>query len=302
MEKGEGSKPFIKKAGLRDKEMKRITLPIEDGETVVLSAPDEESQKREYLLDYCTDRGIKRSVNQDACGVRILKTASHTVVLAVVCDGVGGLEEGEYVSHNTVSAFHHWFDHTVGEIAKKEGTDSLLEKLSESMKDLIKVQNEAVFSYAGKKGIQAGTTLTAMLIADDRYCIAQIGDSRAYWVKDEVRQLTEDQSLVAQEIKAGRLTPEEAKKDKRRNVILQCLGATPVVDPVYVVGEVKPKSTYFLCSDGFVHELDNEEMAQIMSPAEMTDLTQAHKRLLDAVERVKKRGEKDNITVVLIRT
>lgn len=254
-----------------------------------------------YLVDYCTDIGIKRKVNQDACCVRMLRTSSHTIVLAVVCDGVGGMVEGEYASHNTILTFHNWFDYSLSKKAMDTLNDGLMDILSEDMKKLIIQQNESVYSYAGEQRIQTGTTLTAMLFVDDDYFIAQIGDSRAYQVFDSVLQLTEDQSFVAKEVKAGRMTKEEARRDKRRNIILQCLGATAFIEPVYVTGKVRIGAVYFLCSDGFVHELEEDEIEQIMNPHNMCDLNQAHECLLSGVEMVKARGETDNITVVLVR-
>lgn len=256
-----------------------------------------------YLVDYCTDIGIKRKVNQDACCVRMLRTSSHTIVLAVVCDGVGGMVEGEYASHNTILTFHNWFDYSLSKKAMDDSDgDRLLDILSADMKSLIVKQNEAVYTYAGERGIQTGTTLTAMLFVDDDYFIAQIGDSRAYQVTDNVQQLTEDQSFVAKEVKAGRMTKEEARRDRRRNIILQCLGATAFIEPVYLTGKVKKDAVYFLCSDGFVHELEEDEIKEIMNPHKMCDLNQAHECLLSGIEKVKSRGETDNITVVLVRT
>lgn len=284
-----------------------IQLSALDGEnTILLSSLDnEENDNREeiqYLLDYCSDIGTKKKVNQDACCVRILKTSEHTIVLAVVCDGVGGMVEGEYASNNTVLNFHNWFDYSLSKVVieKKEG--ALFEQLCEDMKELIIKQNEAVYSYAGEKGIQTGTTVTAMLFVDHNYFIAQVGDSRAYQVYDGLMQLTEDQSFVAAEVRAGRMTRQEARHDKRRNIILQCLGATPFIEPEYVTGTVQKGAVYFLCSDGFVHELENNEIENIMNPKAMSDMNTAHDRLLSAIQTVKDRGEKDNITVVLIRT
>lgn len=266
--------------------------------------PDEKEQKDSftYLLDSCSDVGISRKINQDACCVRILKTLLHTIVLAVVCDGVGGMEEGEYASKSTVLAFNNWFDYKLGELALEREQTDLPHLLSEDIKQLIDKQHQEVLAYGRKKGIQIGTTLTAMLFADQKYLIAQIGDSRAYCVKDGLFQLTEDQSLVAMEVREGRLTEAEAQFDKRRNIILQCLGATDNLDPVYQSGTIQKGASYFLCSDGFVHKLSKEELEAAMNPRDMDDGDKMHKRLLENIETVKRRGERDNITVVWIRT
>lgn len=261
-----------------------------------------EKQGLNYLLDSCSDIGICREVNQDACCARIFKTPLHTVVLAAVCDGVGGLEEGEYASKSTIQALNNWFDYQLDKLVlEKEKTD-LVSVLSEEIKEVIERQHQTIFTYSREKAIKTGTTLTAMLFVDCRYFIAQIGDSRAYCMKDKLIQLTEDQSLVAREIKEGRLMEEQAGNDKRRNIILQCLGATRDLTPVYQSGTVLNGASYFVCSDGFVHKFSRSELETAMRPDERDDMNSMHGRLLRNIEIVKERGEKDNITVVWIRT
>ena len=281
---------------------KTIRIPIIEPDKKTQKASQTECEEITYLLDSCSDIGTSRKINQDACCVRILKTPLHTVVLAVVCDGVGGMEEGEYASKSTVQAFNNWFDYKLNDlIFEREETD-LPHLLGEDIKQLIEKQHRAVLAYSRKKGIQIGTTLTAMLFTDQKYMIAQIGDSRAYCIKDGLFQLTEDQSLVAREVREGRLTEAEAQFDKRRNIILQCLGATDNLVPVYQSGTIQKGASYFLCSDGFIHKFSKEELETAMNPQDMNDGDKMHKRLLENIETVKRRGERDNITVVWIRT
>lgn len=274
----------------------------DEQKSIRFESEETENRKLNYLLDSCSDIGICRKVNQDACCVRIFKTLSHTVVLAAVCDGVGGLEEGEYASRSTIQALNNWFDYRLNKLVLEETEDNLFPVLSEEIKRVIYEQHKVIFAYSRQKSIQVGTTLTAMLFVDNDYFIAQIGDSRAYCVKDELIQLTEDQSLVAVEIKEGRLTEEQARFDKRRNIILQCIGATENLVPVYQNGTVQKGVSYFLCSDGFIHELDRDELRIVMQPDEKDDMNGMHNRLLRSIETVKERGEKDNITVVWVRT
>lgn len=274
----------------------------EEHETIRFESEEAENKELSYLLDSCSDIGICRKVNQDACCVRIFKTMLHTVVLAAVCDGVGGLEEGEYASRSTIQALNDWFDHRLNRLVLEEDKDNLTSILSEDIKEVIERQHQTILAYSKEKAIKIGTTLTAMLFVDHDYFIAQIGDSRAYCVKDELIQLTEDQSLVAMEIKEGRLTEEQARFDKRRNIILQCIGATENLIPVYQNGTVQKGVSYFLCSDGFVHQLDKEELKIAMQPDEKDDVNRLHVRILRSIETVKERGEKDNITVVWVRT
>ena len=82
---------------------------------------------------------------------------------------------------------------------------------------------------------------------EDRYYIIHVGDSRVYELTDKMEQLTQDQTLVAREIAAGRLTPEQAETDSRRSILLQCIGASPVVEPDFIRGYITQNASYLLC-------------------------------------------------------
>ncbi len=254
-----------------------------------------------FLTEMLSDAGILNRINQDACCVRIMRIDSHTLVLAAVCDGVGGMEDGDYASKSTIQFLNNWFDYTVSREVCGKSQEEILLYLQEEMERCIQKQNGLIFDYAKERGIRAGTTLTLLVIVNREYITAQVGDSRAYCVNNGLHQLTEDQSLIAQEIKAGRLSPKDAKHDRRRNIILQCVGASKRLQIVYQRGTVMENDVFFLCSDGFIHELEDEEIGEFFRPESLTDRTSIKKRLKKAVALVKERGEKDNITVILIR-
>lgn len=270
-----------------------------DEKTIQIQKDDSENIR--YILDSCSDIGTSRSVNQDACCARIMKTPSHTIALAVVCDGVGGLEEGEYASNSTIQAFNNWFDYRLSKLIVDKTRQDLLSVLSEEIKRIILEKNGDIYLYGQRRGMSVGTTLTALLLVDMDYFIAQIGDSRAYCMNEKLIQLTEDQSLVAREVREGKLTEEEAKSDKRRNIILQCLGVNENLFPAYQIGRAQKGVTFLVCSDGFVHQLGKSELECLMNTAEMNDINGIHNMLLKSIELVKERGEKDNITIVLVK-
>lgn len=141
-----------------------------------------------------------------------------------------------------------------------------------------------------------------MLFVNQNYFTVQIGDSRACVIRERLTWLTEDQSLVAREIREGRMTEQEARCDKRRNIILQCMGATEQVTPVYGTGVTQKGASYFVCSDGLVHELGNDELETLLKPDGIRDRNEAHTALCTCIHRVMERGERDNVTVVLVRT
>lgn len=254
-----------------------------------------------FVAEMYSDIGTYKRINQDACCVRMMKIGGHTLVLAVVCDGVGGLQEGDYASQSTIQFLNNWFDYTVSRNVQGKSEEQLIEYLRGEIEQCIQKQNRLIYEYAQAKDIRTGTTLTLLLIVNHRYITAQVGDSRAYCINDELCQLTEDQSIVAQEIRAGRLSKEDAKSDKRRNVILQCIGAAKNLHVVYESGIVNGEDVFFLCSDGFIHELRDYEIQKLLNPVLLEDRASIKKSLIDAVNLVKKRGEKDNITIVLVK-
>ena len=147
-----------------------------------------------------------------------------------------------------------------------------------------------------------GTTVTAMLVTEERYYIVNVGDTRAYEIFDGVQVLTRDQTVVAREVEQGNLTPQEAERDPRRSVLLQCVGASEAVYPDMFFGETKWNTVYMLCSDGFRHEITGQELYQYLNPDVMVDEDGMRRNMETLVAMDKQRMEKDNITVITIRT
>lgn len=200
-----------------------------------------------------------------------------------------------------IQALNHWFDYIVVRNICGIKREQMLDYLQTEMEQCIQEQNRMIYEYAHDKGIQTGTTLTLLMMIDRQYLTAQVGDSRAYRIDDKLIQLTKDQSLVAQEVRVGHLSQEEARHDSRRNIILQCIGASRNLCVDYKTGTACEGEIYFLCSDGFIHVLEDDEIKELLSPKLLNDCATIKKRLKDAVYEVKRRGEKDNITVVLIK-
>jgi serine/threonine protein phosphatase PrpC len=115
-------------------------------------------------------------------------------------------------------------------------------------------------------------------------------------------QLTKDQTFVAREVAAGRMTEEQAEVDSRRSILLQCIGASPVVEPDFIRGYVEENATYLLCSDGFRHKITPEEIMDKLAPYAAGDEEAMKKGCEYLTELVKYRKETDNITVLTIST
>src|SRR5204863_5416901 len=173
------------------------------------------------------------------------------------------------------------------------------EAIAPSLKQAAKKANAMRHAYATShqeyRGM--GTTATiARLLADTLY-LAQVGDSRAYLVRDGVvKQITKDQSLMQKLIEAGELTEEEAAQSERRNIILQALGPEPLIKIDLTHQQVRRGDVLVLCSDGLSGQVGKDEIARIVT--EEPDLVSACKRLID---RANENGGPDNITVIAAR-
>lgn len=252
-----------------------------------------------FIVAASTDVGIKKLTNQDSYCVRLFNTKQGKIVMAVLCDGMGGLSKGEVASATLINAFCQWSDNKLPILCEKGITDA---DIINDWKNIVSENNEKIKVYARSCGMSMGTTVTAILLTERKYYVINVGDSRIYEITDSANQLTQDQTVVAREVAAGNLTLEEAKHDPRRSVLLQCVGASSEVCPDMFLGETKLNTVYMLCSDGFVHEISSEEIYDYLNPRVMIDANGMKKNMDLLIELNKQREEQDNISVVSIRT
>ena len=253
----------------------------------------------EYIAAYHTDVGTTKKTNQDSLAIKIVNTKDGVVAFAIVCDGTGGLSKGELASKEVIMAFCQWFDNDlVDSIEKGEFQETTL---IQQWNNIVQNENKRLGSFGEENNIMLGTTLSAMLFYKEQYYIVHVGDSRIYQLTNDVLQLTNDQTFIAREIASGRMTEEQAKTDPRRSVLLQCVGASRVVEPEFTKGTIKSNAVYMLCSDGFRHKITEEEMLQKIGPAVSVDEEKMKFGAIYLTELVKNRKETDNISVAMIK-
>ena len=251
-----------------------------------------------FLSASHTDVGTTKQINQDAFCLKIARAPAANVAFAVLCDGMGGLKSGEYASALVVNAFSAWFENEFPQIV---GSTTNMNAVASRWGQIVQEQGQKILAYGQSKGISLGTTLTALLLVNNRYLCVHVGDSRLYKICSTMQQLTKDHTFVANEVAQKRMTLEQAKSDSRKNVLLQCVGASKVITPEFVSGIVAENDVFMLCSDGFRHEVSEEEMHGVLAPQLMTGEKVMKKSLADLVELNKARGEKDNITALLLK-
>lgn len=252
-----------------------------------------------YIVQGCTDIGNVKSTNQDSFMLRVFTTKIGKIAFAVLCDGMGGLAKGEVASSSLVNAFRKWSENRLPLLIENGIQDV---DIYNDWCDITKEFNEKIKLYGKSSGVSMGTTVTAMLITDARYYIVNVGDTRAYEIDDSVRVLTKDHSVVAREVELGNLTEEQAENDPRRSVLLQCIGASDAVYPDVFFGNTKKDTVYMLCSDGFRHLISKEEIFENLNPSVMLDENMMRNNMLALIELNKQRMERDNITILTVRT
>ena len=254
----------------------------------------------DYIIAAQTDPGLVKNINQDCFSVRAFNTPQGNMVFAVLCDGMGGFSHGEIASASVVKAFNDWADARLEDLTRAPISDYDIRR---EWIDVVGKSNTGILTYAALNGIsQMGTTLVAMLITGTRYYIINVGDSRAYRFYLRSDLLTQDQSIVAAEIRAGRLTEDEAENDPRRNQLLQCIGACSAVYPDMYFGDVGPGMVFMLCSDGFRHEVSSDEMFALLGPSRIHNSDDMNRNMRRLIDLNMERGEKDNISVVAVKT
>jgi protein phosphatase len=238
----------------------------------------------QYTCAGRTDVGIIRSGNED----NFLMKPEQGVF--VVADGMGGHAAGEVASEMAVETI---VSQLVGVVGRNDADAAHMMRLA------IHQANADIFQRTSdepdKRGM--GTTATALVVNGSRYLLGQVGDSRAYLLRDEtLSQLTKDHSYVQEQVDAGYLTAEQARTHPYSNVITRCVGANIDVVPDIYVGTLRTGDLYLLASDGLTGMLEDHELLNIMkahsAPAGLVDTL---------IEEANRRGGLDNITAIAVR-
>jgi protein phosphatase len=240
----------------------------------------------QYKAAAVSDKGRKRPSNEDSYGYSV----EHGVYL--VCDGMGGAAAGEIASSLAV-------DEVMRLMTAREAGNALDEVIEEA----ISTANEAIFSRSqtNPRLNGMGTTLVALVVAENHIRVLNIGDSRCYRLRSEhLEQISQDHSLVDEQVRLGRMTPAEALRSPLRNVITRALGTQSHVTPDVFELAAEPGDLFLLCSDGLTRELPDLTIEALLSEGlpTISPLGNLCTRLVEAANHA---GGGDNITCLLVR-
>lgn len=234
-----------------------------------------------------TDIGRVRTENQDRVWVGYLK---DDVIMAVVCDGMGGEKAGGVASGMTMEIFSE-------RMQKGFRNDIDGNSLRNLMITSIEAANTLVYEKASNPEMQGmGTTCVAVVIRGHRAYIINVGDSRAYCISKDgsISQITKDHTMVRMLVDQGEISEDEVQEHPQRNYITRAVGAREDISVDYFEIDISNSDKILLCSDGLSGYLDEEKILRIISAHDINAASDA------LINKANERGGYDNITVVLI--
>jgi serine/threonine protein phosphatase PrpC len=242
-----------------------------------------------------TDVGQRRDHNEDAIA------SDDTMGFVVLADGMGGYKAGEVASEIAVLSITAELKEAMLDLRPGQ-VDAELNMQAEArlMIDAVKNANDAIYQVSQTQPQCAGmgTTLVVGLFTNNKLLVGHIGDSRMYrYRQEQLLQITEDHSLLQEQIKSGLITAEQAKYSANKNLVTRALGIDPEVDLELNEFDVEVDDIYLLCSDGLSDLVEDEAIQNTLNMLS-SDLTETAHKL---VQMANDNGGKDNISVILVR-
>ena len=230
------------------------------------------------LIDAGTDVGRVRKTNQDAYYI------SPDFRYCIVADGMGGTSGGGIASQAAIDSAVEYINSE-----KPRG-----KKIAQTLKAALCTANKKVYqmSLSNKKFRGMGTTAIIAYFDKGRAYFSHVGDSRVYLIRDDIKQLSEDHSVVYQLIREGTITREEAEKHPQRSVITRAVGTDLEVDVDIFETLYKPDDVILICSDGLTNMIDDERIKDLVANGATAE---------ELINEANANGGKDNVTAILVR-
>lgn len=225
-------------------------------------------------------RGSAARSNQDALLLQQILTSRGRVLMAAVCDGMGGLSCGELAGGYVAEQLLEWF---YTEFLRMLYRKKRIWVIRRSLDRLVFHMQQQMRRYAGQEEISLGTTMTVLVMWEKVWLLWHLGDSRGYRLRrGGIQQLTKDHAHGA-----GKLT--------------KCVGSFGDFMPEHAVGAADAGEGFLLCTDGFWRRIEGRELRDVLAPEQLTEETQIERRLGEIGEACMKRGERDNLSAIYIK-
>jgi len=248
-----------------------------------------------YTMVAKTDVGMKRQHNEDCVA------AAPTQGFAILADGMGGYNAGEVASGMAIDIITQTLETKLLDMPRAQ-IDDQTGFTGESMlvRQSIEIANESIHSAAQNRPECAGMGTTVLVAAfyGDHITAAHVGDSRMYRLRDQqLSHVTEDHSLVHEQVRRGLLTAHDARNSRIKNLVTRALGIDSGVEPDLVEDMVRANDLYLMCSDGLTDVVSDEEIGRVLCESR-ANLKKTARQLIDMANHA---GGPDNISVILIK-
>lgn len=243
--------------------------------------------------------GAVRNSNQDCAFADSLKTHGGKTFFGIVCDGMGGLSDGEFASKTVVRLFSDWYRN---EFKHALFDEDIFGKIRVQWYELMNRARDILAEHIGSSDRMTGTTLSVLLIAGGKYFAAQVGDSRIYLFRNQsATQITADHSYVAELAEKGLMTFDEANVDPNKNILTRCIGNMCEFYPDFYSGDVQAGDCFSISSDGFHGGFIASELNDILSEIFSSDGSKMRRLMDEKISDKMRSGESDNITVICVK-
>ncbi len=233
-----------------------------------------------YLTSVYWERG-RAAVNQDSVVLLQTLTARGRVLMAAVCDGMGGLSYGEKASGYVTQRLQEWFyESLLGAVRRKKP----YWVVRRSLDRLVYHMQEQIALHSAKANLRMGTTMTVLVVREKNYLLWHLGDSRAYLLYGRAR--------------AERMTEDHVRNGSQ---LTKCVGSFGFERPDYRAGVLRAGQGILLCSDGFRNRMEETELAEVLRADRLCDEARAARGLREIGDACMRRGERDNLSAVYVQ-
>jgi len=220
-------------------------------------------------------KGENMPVCQDDCALEVVEHQRKSTVLMVVCDGIGGLEQGEYASRFVVSHIREWFYDIYLKHYKCLWTGKQYREMTHSCSKMLYGCHTKLNQYGLSNHCNLGTTMTMLIVQNSRYYLFHVGDSRAYKIGRKCKCITKDDVY-------------------KQNILTKCIGSFPWNGLMIDKGYIRKKQGLLVCSDGIYKAFTEDELRNMFHGMHHTTEKQLKKRLTKLAETARLRGIKDD--------
>jgi serine/threonine protein phosphatase PrpC len=220
------------------------------------------------------------SCNQDSLILQQVLTYRGRILLAAVCDGMGGLPQGEIASGYMTERLQEWF---YGDFVREVREKKPYWVIRRSLERLVFHAQDKLRQYGRREQLELGTTMSVLVLWEKTYMIWHLGDSRIYRIRRRtIRQMTKDHA-------AG------------QHCLTKCVGSFGFFKPDVYLGTLRERDGFLLCSDGFYHQINEQELSDTLWQGDLQEEEQIERRLKELGDACMKRGEKDNLSAIYVK-